>query len=678
MIIFFFNSDGLTPNTPRKTHITSYFKLLQHDDINEQVNYIISLTSSSNGITIIFVNKSFQPKLRRYFLKLYLQPIGAKLVTDYFCVRFKTNFKLISIVNSDDNECFLYILKYAVFYHLHGSSTEPEEIFIKSDHQEPIYEYISLTYACLKDQKYMYYITTTDFVKCLTINRRNHKKTCATVSPLSYDNFCSTYVFNNFVYSISTHGVFRSEIGSPLSLLLSVESKDFKNSEDSKNFKDFLEQVKNHRTSLNCNETSSTIEHTTSCGIEKQSFPLCYNERKGNEYMNGGPLIINKEINNKLYMICLSKQYCFLLTPGRRSKGIKIFIPPKEKDDHFINYIIGYGIIFILTTKKVFLFNTDNEQFALMNTNSFNIEKCTSIEERPFPINKCGISTIDTTSLSIQYLFINPSFYERNWTPLTNYILLSHYYFPTSITNKHFHINFSNPTSLQVTHSLIFSVILQLIERNLPPEHVHFLMTTSCSGESIEDKAFPENEDELANFGYLPLLGIGLSAQQKVFETMFFNGCLNKVIGYVGLEKDEAHCASNVEFFYEFSFEYIIQFVRIGMLQFSVSEATTILNSLLKEGESRNDPTYRLKEKLFYARCSSTNETEYYQMLTAMGLAEVNKQVTYAQPGSKHFDAVEETPEILYLRRYKEQTESLKQTPSQKHYKLFPFPFNFH
>ncbi|KAL7716452.1 Uncharacterized protein QTN25_006092 [Entamoeba marina] len=652
--LFVFNSDGLTPNTPRKTHITSYFKLLQHDDINEQVNYIISLTSSSNGITIIFVNKS------------------------------------------DDNECFLYVLKfqykdgkerYAVFYHLHGSSTEPEEIFIKSDHQEPIYEYISLTYACLKDQKYIYYITTTDFVKCLTINRRNHKKTCTTVSPLSYDNFCSTYVFNNFVYSISTHGVFRSEIGR------------------------LLEQVKNHRTSLNCNETSSTIEHTTSCGIEKQSFPLCYNERKGHESMNGGPLIINKEINNKLYMICLSKQYCFLLTPGRRSKRIKIFIPPKEKDDHFINYIIGYGIIFILTTKKVFLFNTDNEQFALMNTNSFNIEKCTSIEERPFPINKCGISTIDTTSLSIQYLFINPSFYERNWTPLTNYILLSHYYFPTSITNKHFHINFSNPTSLQVTHSLIFSVILQLIERNLPPEHVHFLMTTSCSGESIEDKAFPENEDELANFGYLPLLGMfgqhvfskdiwksklssildkkfdkkdykdfNTTYLKVVFDTlsMFKEMFQDHVIGYVGLEKDEAHCASNVEFFYEFSFEYIIQFVRIGILQFSVSEATTILNSLLKDGESRNDPTYRLKEKLFFARCSSTNETEYYQMLTAMGLAEVNKQVTYAQPGSKHFDAVEETPEILYLRRYKEQTESLKQTPSQKHYKLFPFPFNFH
>ncbi|GAB1227507.1 hypothetical protein ENUP19_0341G0031 [Entamoeba nuttalli] len=708
-------------------------EVFNKDTRERSINYIIHFFGASrqSDITMFYASKKKGIKKNEYQIKFYFQPLKGKFEGERYYSILPSNFKIISVAWNKDKDCILYVLKminanssrYALFCTGNKASYEAVEIQIST---QPIEEYFTIQ-SSEEESKNNFYLISSNWVKLVSIHQRNIRKNeVLTVSSRYRETYCSICTYNGYVYLFTLSEISRIPIG-----MLETDKIEKISIKNSQYYEKFMVLYQQYKIALHVKCSNSALEQISCSGLDKYSFPITVNQGSdqfGNEKVGGGAVIMTKCILDNLFVICLSKNYCIVLITKPNSKEFECIYEDWSEEDKYMNIFYGFELFFIISKQGVIVLNTTNLQYVFINTKTNQLNTISSIGEKRMNGGR-KIVSIDTHTLDLKLIGLNEIFFNYVNDPMINYTFLSHGFYPKGGINPFCYINFNNPTSEEIMENIIFqlgsyvlgnenSIYRNLLCRTVNNEGIYRLpfphekfeitkystllpfMKTATNGTLLTKDQWKSKMGNLIEMFYKKKLDYkqfvdsyfakleeilrmirkkfnetiaNLNEERMILETIFFNGCMNKVYKELALEKEEDYCEVNVKFFQLYPFEIVVQFDALGIFELSISEASTILNQIKVQAERLKDPHYKIKEQLFVIRKLCSSDEEFKEMLNTITSYKFNNTLKY-QKLDKYYSFYNETsPEMIFKRKVDEIIVTPSSTTHLKENKLLKF-----
>ncbi|ELP93863.1 hypothetical protein EIN_176900 [Entamoeba invadens IP1] len=692
------------PESP-VNYVQTVFDALPKDNncVNE-LNYIIHFFQSAvsqQDMTMFYANKR-SLKTGKHQLHFFFQPLKMKMEGEKFRSTFNENFKLVSVAWTKDRDNIIYVLRFDKRFALFCSGTKSVYEAFEIDLRDPlITDHIKIVYGG-DDQNNVFYIYSVNWMKMLTMNKRDpHRYKVVTFNSKPESHVVDLSIFSNSLYVFSTSMTLRFTVGATNgpSRPLNIKSEYFGH---------FLAVMEQYNSSQNVKCLSSELENACFLGIEKFGFPLSVPKEKGNwNRIAMGPVMMEKVINSYLYLMCLSRDYCVLL---RFYEDRAECLFEQKSEGSFMNVYYGFGMFYIIKAEEVIVYNTVNNQTFTLITKTDELQMLTSITDIKQGNGKMGILTIDTKDVELRMVKIGIDGFVQRISPMIDLTFLTRGFYPEGLLKnmRLLHIDFSVITKESVMLNILTDIGRRLLLDDNPL--LETLVTKTVIDLDLKPIPFPTDLEKYSKSDFMNVFpymksvvgpnGVGkeewktravlvlqallkakgdklrtlaesylnvvetilskiqdeftkriegMTQQQKLFETVIFNGAMNGVMKEIGLEKEDGYCDINVQFFEKYPFDIIIQFVNVGILEFSMMEASTLLNRFNKESEIHKDANWKRRERKFLGERLGGAGAQ--STLVALGINEGVRKVTYNGVGDRHFLVTESNPDILLIRK---------------------------
>ena len=157
-----------------------------------------------------------------------------------------------------------------------------------------------------------YAIVSSQWMKMVSISLRNISKSQVITSFAGKkSNLCQFFIHNKQYYFVTNSGIMKTTS-------IHENSDKFTNVKvtESMHFIPFLKLYLEYKYALNTKSSISELEQASYSGIDNHMFPLKFTtdvDCFGNEMLGSGPIIVERTIYDKVFLICLSKNYCVIL-----------------------------------------------------------------------------------------------------------------------------------------------------------------------------------------------------------------------------------------------------------------------------------------------------------------------------------------------------------------------------
>ena len=506
------NIESITKPSPRKEN-DSILEItrMKEESINlqeiimterNQINYIIKffMSSKQNDMMMLYSTKIKSDKTNKYEIRFSYHFLKSKRTTPLYRSEVKSNFQLISVALNEMKDCILFVLKlisdkgsrYGLFY---IGSKSPNELIEIELSQYPIEDHFTVQFV--GDEKHLQYqIVSTQWMKLITVSLRNVSKSQVITSFAGKKSMlCDAFQFNKQYYFITNSGIVKTS-----SIHESSEKYTPVKVTESLHFISFLKMYLEYKCALNTKSSISELEQASYTGIDKHMFPLKFTtdvDCFGNEMLGSGPIILQRVIYEKVFLICLSKHYCIILVLNNNQ--FECVYEDYSSKEKYMNIIEGFEFFFIIANNEMILFNATNFQFISIPNNNDDLRYLTTIgENRQYPDRK--IITLGTRTFNLGNVTLNSDVFQKIVTPQLNYTFLSHGFYPEK-TNPFCHIDFKNVRSEDIMQNIIIEMGIYMLKTE--PSLYKPLLGRTSQNESIFRIGYPATDFESSKFSTL-------------------------------------------------------------------------------------------------------------------------------------------------------------------------------